>query len=197
MTDRFSLLFLCTGNRFRSPLAAAFVRRLTLGRPVVARSAGTLDLNGSPALPDALTLAAWSGVSLADHVSAQVTSDDVGAVDLLLGFEHAHVTHAVIEVGFPREQAFTLPELNALLPAIEPVDPSLPLPDRARERVRRAAAVRAARGAEPVAEVLDPYGRSRRVAERTVADVRRLSIELAERLFDVAGDDALPAGGRR
>src|SRR5579862_6324383 len=99
MTDRFSLLFLCSGNRFRSPMAAGFVRRLTLGLPVVVSSAGTIGVVGKPALDEAQALAAWSGISLADHSSSRLTPERATAVDLVVGFEHAHVTFAVIEAG--------------------------------------------------------------------------------------------------
>src|SRR5947199_226281 len=66
MSDRFSLLFLCAGNRFRSPLAAAFVRRLTLGLPVEVASAGMLQIGDSPPLPEARTLGAVCGVDVPD-----------------------------------------------------------------------------------------------------------------------------------
>src|SRR5690242_1162556 len=96
MTARFSLLFVCSGNRFRSPMAAGFVRRLTLGLPIDVRSAGTIGVLGKPALENAQALAAWSGISLADHSSCRLTPELAAGADLVVGFEHSHVTFAVI-----------------------------------------------------------------------------------------------------
>jgi protein-tyrosine phosphatase len=192
MTDRFSLLFVCSGNRFRSPMAAGFTRRLTLGLPVVVASAGTIGVVGKPALDGAQALAAWAGISLADHTSSRLTPELAAAADLVIGFEHAHVSHAVIEAGAPRERTFTLPDLTVLLADIEPVDPGLPLPARARERVRRADELRSALGGLTGQELADPFGRSRRFAKQTADALRRLSSELAERLFDVSTKGAFP-----
>jgi protein-tyrosine phosphatase len=192
MTDRFSLLFVCSGNRFRSPMAAAFVHRLTLGVPVVVASAGTIGVVGKPALDDAQALAAWSGISLADHTSCRLTPELVAGADLVLGFEHAHVTAAVIEARCPRDRAFTLPDLTALLADIEPVDASLPLAARARERIRRADELRSALGGWTSRELADPFGKSKKVAKQTAAELRRLCSELAERLFDVSSAGAFP-----
>jgi protein-tyrosine-phosphatase len=192
MTDRFSLLFLCSGNRFRSPMAAGFVRRLTLGLPVSVTSAGTIGVVGKPALDEAQALAAWSGISLADHSSSRITPERAAGADLVLGFEHAHVTFAVIEAGCARDRVFTLPDLTTLLADIEPVDPSQPLPARARERVRRAGELRAALGTSTSQEVTDPFGKSKKVAKQTAGELRRLCSELAERLFDVSARGAFP-----
>jgi protein-tyrosine phosphatase len=192
MTDRFSLLFVCSGNRFRSPMAAGFMRRLTLGLPISVGSAGTIGVVGKPALDEAQALAAWSGISLADHTSSRFTPELAAAADLVLGFEHAHVTFSVIEAGCPRDRVFTLPDLTTLLADVAPVDPSLTLAARARERVRRAAELRAALGGSTTQEVADPFGKSKRVAKQTAAELRGLCSELAEQLFDVSARSAFP-----
>jgi protein-tyrosine phosphatase len=192
MTDRFSLLFVCTGNRFRSPMAAGFIRRLTLGLPVTVSSAGTIGVAGKAALEEAQALAAWSGISLADHSSCRFTPERAAGIDLVVGFEHAHVTFAVIEAGAPRGRVFTLPDLATLLADIAPVDGSLPLPARARERVRLADELRAALGGSTSRELADPFGKSRRFAKQTAAELRRLCSDLVERLFDVSAKGAFP-----
>lgn len=173
-------------------MAAGFIRRLTLGLPVSVVSAGTIGVVGKPALDEAQALAAWSGISLADHTSCRFTPELAAAADLVVGFEHAHVTFAVIEAGVPRDRVFTLPDLCTLLADTEPVDPSLPLPTRARERVRRADEVRARLGGSTSKELADPFGKSKKVAKQTAADLRRLCTELAERLFDVSARGAFP-----
>ncbi len=188
--ESFSLLFLCTGNRFRSPLAASFVRRLTVGLPVAVASAGVLDVDGSPPLREATRLGASSGVSLSAHRARHLTRDGLRDVDLLLGFEQTHLSHAVVELGAARERSFTLPELIRLLDEIEPVAEG-PLVRRARERVRRAAERRVAGAVGSADEIRDPFGRSKKVARLIAVEIQRLSLELAGRLFDVAGSGGL------
>ena len=189
--ESFSLLFLCTGNRFRSPLAASFVRRLTVGLPVAVASAGVLDVDGSPPLREATRLGASSGVSLSAHRARHLTRDGLRDVDLLLGFEQTHLSHAVVELGADRERSFTLPELVRLLDEIEPVADGMPLVSRARERVRLAAERRVAGAVGSADEIRDPFGRSKKVARQTAVEIQRLSLELAGRLFDVAGSGGL------
>lgn len=173
-------------------MAAGFIRRLTLGLPVSVASAGTIGVVGKPALDEAQALAAWSGISLAEHSSSQFTPERGATADLVLGFEHAHVTFAVIEAGCPRNRVFTLPDLTALLADIGSVDLSLPVAARARERVRRADELRTALGSSTGQEVIDPFGKSKKVAKHTAGELRRLCSELAERLFDVSARGAFP-----
>ena len=71
---------------------------LTQGLPVTTESYGTLELDGLPALPEAVDVAASLGVDLGAHRARPVASADLGDVDLLIGFEDEHV-HVVA----PRE----------------------------------------------------------------------------------------------
>src|SRR5438128_7342059 len=113
----FSITFVCTGNRFRSPLAEAFVHRLTLGLPVTADSYGTLSLEDAPPLPEAVELALSCGISLSDHRTRYLNKASLQDVDLLLGFEPAHVHQAVVDARAPRERSFTVRDFVALLRA--------------------------------------------------------------------------------
>jgi protein-tyrosine phosphatase len=193
MKDAFSLFFLCTGNRFRSPLAASFVGRLTAGLPVAVASAGVLDVEGSPALTEATRLAAWCGISLSAHRARRLKREDAQDLDLLLGFEQIHVSHAVVELGAVRDRTFTLPEFVRLLGEIEPLPDRLPLVSRARERVRRVAELRAAKSVGSAEEIADPFGRSSRVARQTAIEIQHLSTRLSAGLFDVADGGGLVA----
>ena len=71
--DRFSLVFVCSGNRFRSPLAAAVVRQVTPALPVGLTSVGTLNLDGVPPLAEACTVGAGWEVDLSGHRSRALT----------------------------------------------------------------------------------------------------------------------------
>ncbi len=63
-----SVLFVCTGNTCRSPLAEAVARtRLGAGAGVACASAGLYALEEAPATPHTLAVAAELGIALDDH----------------------------------------------------------------------------------------------------------------------------------
>jgi protein-tyrosine phosphatase len=181
----FSIVFICTGNRFRSPLARAFLERLTLGLPVEIGTAGTLDIGDRAALREAREIALSCGVDLSQHRSRALRDMSLEGVDLVLGFEEEHVRRAIVDDAAARSRSFRFRELVELLEHVSPVaDPS-----RA-ERARKAiAAANELRRSEPSlvtgADVPDPFGRSWRVYRETAAVIRGLSVDLAERLFGV------------
>ena len=112
---KLQIVFICTGNRFRSPLAAALFEKEASDGQVAIESAGTLDLGPVPALPEAIEHGRRLGVDLTGHRAQWIDDADLRSVDLVVGFELIHVTTAVVGVGAPRDRAFTLPELVALL----------------------------------------------------------------------------------
>jgi protein-tyrosine-phosphatase len=198
--ETFSVTFVCTGNRFRSPLAEAFVRRLTLGLPVSTESYGTLRLENVPAQPEAVEIALACGVSLAAHHTRYVSDASLADADLVLGFEPAHIQQAVVDAHAPRDRTFTLGDLISLLPAVQ--SPSHEdVVKRARSLVATAGE-RTADGLRPMASMRDPLGGSWKVYRQTGAEIRELSLALVERLFGEVDAGVLPPipeklGGRR
>lgn len=88
------LLFVCTGNTCRSPLAAALARREAARRDlsfVEARSAGTFAGSGAPASQGSLIVAQRHGVDLSEHRSSPLGPEQVEWADLVLGMEKSHV----------------------------------------------------------------------------------------------------------
>ena len=181
--DSFEVVFVCTGNRFRSAIAEAMLTRLTEGLPVRAGSAGTLDLGPVRVLPEALELAPSLDIDLEGHRARCVRNLDLSGTDLVLGFEHVHVATAVVDCGAHRERAFTLPEIVALLRDGDSGGGGDTV-ERAREAVRRADE---ARGREPglLLELADPLGGTPETFRWTASEVRRLTGALAEGLFAV------------
>lgn len=190
--DTFSIAFVCTGNRFRSPLAAAFVHRLTLGLPVGTESYGTLRVEDAPALPEAVEIALSCGVPLAEHRSRYVSTASLAEIDLLLGFEPAHVQQAVVDAKAPRWRSFTLGDFVPLLPLYGASGGPEEVVERARSLVVAAGERFAASTGKTPASMPDPYGGPWKVYRRTAAEIRELTIVLAERLFGVADVSALP-----
>jgi len=183
MSRHLRIVFVCTANRFRSPLAAGFLRRLLAGVPVEIGSCGTArsSRNGLPPLPEALALASSSAVRLADHRTRWVADASLGDADLILGFERGHVAAAVLDGGAERGKTFLLTELVDLLAVVPPVDLANPQA-RIRALVEAADQVRIDDG--PGGEVTDPFGRSRETYERVAVEIWSLTRALVEELFD-------------
>lgn len=169
----FRAVFVCTGNRFRSPLAAAVFRNETerLGADVDVESYGLLELDGTGALHEALELGNAFGVDLASHRSRALQPGVLTTADLVVGFERIHVAAAVVDAGARRDVAFTLPQVVQLL---------APAPADARERIRAAAA---RRNEADVPELEDPLGRPYRRQEEIATRAADLTTALARRLF--------------
>ena len=154
----FEIALICTGNRFRSPLAEGFLRNYGRDLPLTLQSFGTMDIGPLPPLPEALEAARTYGLDLDRHRACSLGSTRLTEADLIVGFERIHVARAVIDAGATRQRTFTLPEIASLL-ALLPTAHGAPEADRARERVARAHALRAA-GHElaEFAELADPLG---------------------------------------
>ena len=89
-----SVLFVCTANRFRSPLAAAFFRKALADFAVAGAwdvdSAGTWTVPGLPILPEVPLIARKYDIDLVRHRSKPVTEALLAAQDLILVMEAGH-----------------------------------------------------------------------------------------------------------
>ena len=91
------LLFVCTGNICRSPMAAA-IARYEIAQAgwtdIEIASAGTAAVGGAPATREAVMVAAENGLSLAGHHAQALTPKLLAATDLVVGMERAHSERA-------------------------------------------------------------------------------------------------------
>ena len=89
-----SVLFVCTANRFRSPLAEVMFRSALQdsGRDAswVVDSAGTWTSSGLPVLPTVAVIAHQYGLDLTRHRSKEVTEKILSARDLIIVMETGH-----------------------------------------------------------------------------------------------------------
>jgi protein-tyrosine phosphatase len=182
-----TIVVLCTGNRFRSPLAAALLARSAAGLPVEISSAGALDVGTRGILPEAVELGARYGVDLSAHRSHQVRPRELAGIDLALGFEKFHLATAVVDGGAPRDRAFTLPELVGLLALVDPDETAEPVP-RAQALIARAGEVRRELGSSGrPPEIADPLGQSKSAQAEIATRVAELTERLAEQLWGRRG----------
>ena len=99
--ESYRVLFLCTGNTCRSPMAAALARAGAARRGwthVEIRSAGVAAFPGAPAADAAVAAVAERGLDLTDHAASQLDEDAVAWADLVVGMSPSHV-HAARELG--------------------------------------------------------------------------------------------------
>jgi protein-tyrosine phosphatase len=180
--DEFDIVVICSGNRFRSPIAEAVLRRGAEDLPVRVRSFGTMDLPAGHALPEALELAPEYGLDLTSHRSCPLAGEDLGSADLVIGFELIHVSKAVVGAGARRERTFLITDLVAGLDETEPPQED-GFVERARTAVRRADQARNATRGIPK-EIADPIGGPAAGYRKRADEVYRLTTRVAERLFD-------------
>ncbi|MBI4696576.1 MAG: low molecular weight phosphotyrosine protein phosphatase [Gammaproteobacteria bacterium] len=151
------ILFVCTGNLCRSPLARGLLAKHLALRPDAAAftidAAGTAAREGLPPTPYTLEVAARRGVDLGAHRSRSVVPADFTRFDTLVALDFGHLDW----LRFMRP-ADARCELRLLL---------------------------AAHARRPAHEVPDPYGKSARVYER-VARLIELGVRAWLAEWDVA-----------
>jgi protein-tyrosine phosphatase len=89
------ILFVCTGNTCRSPLAEAIARREVIARgwlDVEVESAGTTANAGSPASDGSLLVGLEHGLDLGAHQARTLTRTLVTAADLILTMSASHLS---------------------------------------------------------------------------------------------------------
>jgi len=110
------IVFLCTRNRFRSPLAAAILKREIAVRELPGEwkveSAGSWVHDLLPPTPEAFYEAEKRGLDLSSHISVGIEELDLDSIDLLLVMEQGQKES--ISLDFPKlsEKTYLLSELS-------------------------------------------------------------------------------------
>jgi protein-tyrosine-phosphatase len=108
--EPFRILFVCTGNTCRSPLAAALTRRGLQKRGwagVEVRSAGAAAVPGAEASQGSLGAARRHGLDLESHRSQPLTPDLVQWADLILTMSASHLGPVLLAGGGDRAAVIT------------------------------------------------------------------------------------------
>lgn len=109
-----SVLFVCTGNQFRSPIAAAFLQELLLERGRTGwnvDSAGTWAIPGQARLTEALEAARLLGLELGDRLTRTVDAKMLRQQDLIIVMERGQLEALRIEFPDLQERFHLLTEI--------------------------------------------------------------------------------------
>jgi len=90
------ILFVCTGNTCRSPMAGAYFKRLCekSGRTdITVETAGTFAGEGEPASSQSVSVMRDCGIDLTAHKSSMLTKGKIDAADLIIAMTSSHRQH--------------------------------------------------------------------------------------------------------
>jgi protein-tyrosine-phosphatase len=109
-----TILFVCTANRYRSPIAAACFRAELLKRGEDKNwnvlSAGTWAMDGYPAMPAAILEARQLGLDIHEHHSRIITAEMLQESDLVVVMERGHKEALQVEFKAHRQKVVLLSE---------------------------------------------------------------------------------------
>ena len=110
-----SILFVCTANRFRSPIAAIHFAREVVrhadDQEITVSSAGTWAAAGQPATSEAVEQAKQYSLNLSLHRSRPVTREILSQADLIIVMENNHKEAITQEFPIIADRVYLLTEV--------------------------------------------------------------------------------------
>src|ERR1700761_825965 len=115
-----TILFLCTGNICRSPMAEGIFRQAMKGRrDVQVISAGIGAMEGQPPSPYAVQAVKELGIDISKQRSRMLTAGLVQQADYIFGMTHSHVDTVFLLYPYAAEKTFLLREFDDTLDVFE------------------------------------------------------------------------------
>ncbi|MFK4998783.1 low molecular weight protein arginine phosphatase [Bacillus sp. N9] len=103
-----NILFICTGNTCRSPMAEAIYNHLTPDS-ASAKSAGVFAMEGANAASHSIAVLEENGIAI-NHTSKNVSETDLTWADLILTMTNAHKELLIGQFPIMAHKVFTLKE---------------------------------------------------------------------------------------
>ncbi|KKO55063.1 low molecular weight protein arginine phosphatase [Paenibacillus sp. DMB20] len=187
-----NILFVCTGNTCRSPMAEGMLRKLASGRglPLEVRSAGVAAVEGMPISRHAGAVLRDQQIG-GDFSSKPLSPELVEWADLILTLTQSHKQYAIRQFPHAAEKTHTLKEfaendeqvledmreLDSLYVSVE-LARSLGSEVDAKDRER----LIELRQRMPSYDISDPFGGSLEDYEATAAEIRNALFRLLDKL---------------
>jgi protein-tyrosine phosphatase len=175
---RIEVVFVCTGNICRSPMAEHLLRaRLASTAPGVTISSMGLLLDDRAAEPNAIKALQRRGLDLGAHRSRTLVLDELASASLILGMERGHLRAVADRAPELFGRSYTLPEFvrSAAVFGARPAGEGL------RTWVERIGVGRHREAYEhddPITTIADPMGTSRRNFRACADEIDRYLDEL-------------------
>lgn len=190
------VLFVCTGNICRSPIAHGLLEHRLKGlegTAIEVRSAGTWGRRGNSATREAVAAAGGLGIDIAAHRASKFTGELGAWGDLIITMTTEQSEEVLELVPDAGPKTFTLKELVAILRELPPVTKSTR--ETLLQRINDADRLRSEDYTAPLdMDVADPLGLSNAVYRAVANELEGLVDDLVSGLVD-GGDGALANEG--
>jgi protein-tyrosine-phosphatase len=116
--QQYVILFICSGNLCRSPMAKGLMDKIIIDHmpnaksalKIVALSAGTIAVNGEPPTGHAQQAVRKYGAEISHHLSAPLTEERINMADLILTMQEKHKTAVLTLVPTAKIKTFIITE---------------------------------------------------------------------------------------
>ena len=107
-----NILFVCTGNTCRSPMAQGLLEDMAKkkGLNLVVKSAGIFALDGQRVSEEAVEALKEEGIDISDHKANMIHRDLVSEANIILTMSKSHKETLLSKYDFLKGKVFTLKE---------------------------------------------------------------------------------------
>ncbi|MGH7980758.1 MAG: RpiB/LacA/LacB family sugar-phosphate isomerase, partial [Limisphaerales bacterium] len=114
-----TILFICTGNVCRSPMAEGLFRKAARDGGFRILSAGLGAVDGQPPTPHSVSAMRELGIDISGQRSRALTAEIVRQSDYIFGMTHAHVDTVSLLYPGSADKTFLLREFDDFVPSYE------------------------------------------------------------------------------